>query len=208
MANHWASENLQVIRTLMERAALYRRAQAPLMLTTGALGLGGGMTGLLAPVSNPRSFSLYWMVISVVALLASLLLVRRQAWQAGEPFWSPPMRRVTQALGPAFFTGLIAGCVWATYGNRIPVPTAGLAGIWMMCYGCGLHAAGFFMTRGIRLFGWILLVCGGVVLLALPLGDLLASAAAAHLLMAGVFGLLHLAYGIYLYFTEKTRKPL
>ncbi len=39
---------------------------------------------------------------ALAALTASLLLVRRQALKAAEPFWSPPTRRVSQAVLPAF----------------------------------------------------------------------------------------------------------
>ena len=48
MQTDWAGENLQVIRTLMERASLYRRALAPIMLTLGALGLGDGDASIVA----------------------------------------------------------------------------------------------------------------------------------------------------------------
>src|SRR5436189_1798 len=39
MESNWATEHLQVIRTLMERAEIYRRALAPVMLLTGTAGL-------------------------------------------------------------------------------------------------------------------------------------------------------------------------
>ena len=42
MKPKWAEENLQTIRTLMERSAVYRRALAPIMLFAGALGVIGG----------------------------------------------------------------------------------------------------------------------------------------------------------------------
>jgi len=38
MDTNWAAENLQVIRTLMERSTLYRRALAPVMLVSGLIG--------------------------------------------------------------------------------------------------------------------------------------------------------------------------
>ena len=39
VATDWAAENLQVIRTLMERSSIYRRALAPLMVVAGLGGL-------------------------------------------------------------------------------------------------------------------------------------------------------------------------
>ena len=43
METNWAAEHLQVIRTLMERSALYRRALAPVMLVSGVLGTGAAV---------------------------------------------------------------------------------------------------------------------------------------------------------------------
>ena len=57
MESNWAAEHLQVIRTLMERSAIYRRALAPIMLGTGVLVLGASETAnasadLFAPVDR------------------------------------------------------------------------------------------------------------------------------------------------------------
>ncbi len=45
MEPKWAEENLQTIRTLMERSAVYRRALAPIMLFAGLLGVTAAATG-------------------------------------------------------------------------------------------------------------------------------------------------------------------
>src|SRR6266446_9747026 len=41
MESNWAAEHLQVIRTLMERSAVYRRALAPIMIFNGIVGVAG-----------------------------------------------------------------------------------------------------------------------------------------------------------------------
>src|SRR5678815_1227599 len=105
METNWASEHLQVIRTLMERSAVYRRALAPVMILNGVLGAAGAITGLAAEVASPRAFILYWVCVAAVALAGSFFLVRRQALKASEAFWSPPTRRVTQAMLPALAAG-------------------------------------------------------------------------------------------------------
>jgi hypothetical protein len=112
MDNNWAAENLQVIRTLMERSALYRRALAPIMLYTGLLGTGGGALGFILGITEPAGFVLLWAAVGLAALAGSFLLVRRQAMHESEPFWSPPTRHVSQALNPpvasrARLTGLL-----------------------------------------------------------------------------------------------------
>ena len=62
------------------------------------------------------------------------------------------------------------------------------------------------MPRGIRWFGWLFLLAGfglfAGMMFFLP-SDWLPIFGSVHILMAAIFGGLHLAYGIYLYFTEK-----
>src|SRR5260370_19012209 len=102
MESNWAAEHLQVIRTLMERSAVYRRALAPIMTFNGAIGSIAAGLGILLKLDSPRDFILYWAGVSVLALAGSFLLVRRQALKDAQPFWSPPTRRVTQAFLPPF----------------------------------------------------------------------------------------------------------
>ncbi len=205
MDSNWATEHLQIIRTLMERSAVYRRALAPVMFVTGGIGALAAIVSGFISIETNRAFSLFWMCVGLVASLASFLLVRRQALKDAEPFWSPPTRRVTQAVLPAFLVGVAVGLLFLV--NPPPLPPAAwlLALVWVVSYGCALHAAGFFMQRGIKLFGWIFIVGGCAVFFALQLTPPLQSPEAAHYIMGGFFGGLHLAYGVYLYFTEKGR---
>src|SRR5208337_1910223 len=111
MESNWAAEHLQVIRTLMERSALYRRALAPIMIFNGVVGLVAAALGWVLKVGSPHAFILFWAGVSVVALTGSFLLVRRQAIKEAEPFWSPPTRRVTQAFLPPLVAGLLISAV-------------------------------------------------------------------------------------------------
>ena len=104
MQTDWAGENLQVIRTLMERASLYRRALAPIMLTLGALGLAGGVLGHLLDWNNNARFVGFWFAFAVLALAAAFLLARRQALKAEEPFWSPAGDELFYRFGSRFMS--------------------------------------------------------------------------------------------------------
>jgi hypothetical protein len=195
MQTDWASENLQVIRTLMERGAVYRRALAPLMGAVGLTGLAAAGVGAAAHVRTAGAFAAYWLAVAVIGMAEALALVRRQALKDQEPFWSPPTRRVAQALLPAFFCGVAAGVMVAS------ADSAGvwlLPPVWMALYGCALHAAGFFMPRGFKLFGWGFIVAACLWWWAAP-----HSLPAAHWAMGVFFGGAHAAYSVYLYFTEK-----
>ena len=74
----------------------------------------------------------------------------------------------------------------------------------MLFRSCAFHAAGFFMPRGMKIFGWAFVI-GGSGLFALGIPDWIGSTQYAHGIMGCFFGVLHLAYGIYLYFTEQRK---
>jgi hypothetical protein len=219
MDNKWATDNLQTIRTLMERTALYRRALAPIMSFAGVVGILAAIAGVLLPIQTEPAFISYWLGVAIVGLVGAFVLVRRQALKSSERFWSPPTRRVATALLPCLTTGLLLAIWFFAVCSKPPVgdPPAGmtedrqmiicLVAMWAILYGCALHAAGFYTLRGIRLLGWLFVAGGFVILFGMLLGHQqdfpVGSWQAAHWIMGGLFGLLQLAYGIYLYFTEQ-----
>jgi hypothetical protein len=208
MESNWAAEHLQTIRTLMERSAVYRRALAPVMIYNGAVGTLAAILGWQLKIEDPRRFIIFWACVGLLALAGSFFLVRRQALKESEPFWSPPTRRVTQAFLPPLVTGLIISMVLLL--TRLPESSGALTGMlwlplsWVVLYGCAFHAAGFFMPRGMKLFGWALIL-GGCALFAIGVPERIRPQDYAHGIMGFFFGVLHLAYGIYLYFTEPRR---
>jgi hypothetical protein len=205
MDSNWASEHLQTIRTLMERSAIYRRALAPLMLSAGIIGIAAATVPCFVPIHSNRGFALYWMSVALVAALTAFLLVRRQALREEEPVWSPPTKRVTEALEPPFVAGTAVGILLVAFDYHLGTGAWYAAAAWVILYGCALSAAGFFTPRGLKLFGRTFVYAGAALLLLapIPLGD---QQAHAHYIMGIFFGVLHLAYGIYLYFTERRRR--
>ncbi|MGD0537997.1 MAG: hypothetical protein ABSC03_10175 [Verrucomicrobiota bacterium] len=198
MEPNWAADNLQVIRTLMERTALYRRALAPVMLLAGTIGVVGAAGGLAWHLDTLRAFVGYWLAVSLVPGLGAFLIVRRQALRAGEPLWSPPAGRVVRAVAPALVAGLGLGL--AAMCRPVVSVTTTLPALWALCYGAALHAAGFFTPRGLGWFGWLLLLAGlGLLFWRVPDRE---QWRMAHLAMGAVFGILHLLYGAYLFATE------
>ena len=201
MEPKWAEENLQTIRTLMERSAVYRRALAPIMLYAGALGVIAAATGLIFHLDAMRAFCSLWLGTAALAIGGAFLIARRQALKDKESVWSPPTRRVAQALAPALTSGAIISVLFIVGANDESF-TALLAFFWILFYGCAIHSAGFFMPRGIRLFGWMIIagISSFFAVLVLAHASLNLNA---HWLMGFFFGVLHLAYGAYLYLTEK-----
>src|SRR5262245_6025149 len=102
-----AEQNLQLIRTLMERSTLYRRALAPMMLWAGSVAVAASLVGWQREISGAREFVWFWMGTCGVAMLGALWLARRQALRDKEAFWSSPTRRVAQAFLPAMVAGAV-----------------------------------------------------------------------------------------------------
>jgi hypothetical protein len=206
MEPNLAAENLQVIRTLMERSAVYRRALAPIMLFAGALGMAAAAAGLLWHLDSTRAFGALWLGTAVIVVAGAFIIARRQALKDGENVWSPPTRRVAQALLPPLTAGMCVSsvAVYVMKGDAGGGFNLLLTLVWLLFYGCALHAAGFFMPRGMKWFGWIYigLACAILCFIAVvqPSGEL-----NAHWLMGFFFGVLHLAYGAYLYLTEQRK---
>jgi hypothetical protein len=151
--------------------------------------------------------------IAVLAIALAFVTVRRQALKASEPVWSPPARRVSLAFLPALLAGFLltlAACqimARSRLTESMTLYASGLAAfvwlpaLWIVLYGCAFHAAGFFLPRGMKLFGFLLLL-GGCGLLWVDFSRP-PTFLTGHLIMGVFFGGLHLAYGVYLYFTEE-----
>src|ERR1019366_43567 len=111
METNQAAEHLQVIRTLMERSALYRRALAPIMIYCGVVGAVAGLIGWALKINSDCGFIFFWSGVALLALTGAFLLVRRQAFKDAEPLWSPPTKRVAHALTPPLCVGCFINLV-------------------------------------------------------------------------------------------------
>ena len=207
MDTNRATEHLQVIRTLMERSALYRRALAPISLLVGVLGIVAAAVGWMLVIEAERAFIGYWLAVSTVCIIGAYLIARQQAIKDAEPFWSSPTKRVTSALAPPLLVGLLAGLLTLAHPLWFFLQPWVLPALWMILYGCALHSAGFFMTRGIKLVGWLFVLCGCAWMTSrcFAEGDL--EVRTMHIVMGVAFGGVHLAYGLYLRLTEKGSSP-
>jgi len=175
----------------------------------GATGIAAGAFALSHHFDSSQVFVEYWATVAVVCVAEAFLLIRRQAMKDSEPIWSPPTRRVAQAVTPAFLAALIAGVLFC----RVRLPESGvvmlLVGVWMVLYGVAMHAAGFFMPRGVRVFGWGYALAGLAYLLYWFFNGPFwftqweLSLRNCNLAMGVFFGGGHAAYGLYLYVTEK-----
>jgi hypothetical protein len=207
MNANWAEENLNTIRTLMERTSLYRRALAPISVVAGSLGIIAAGLAQVVGWTGKDYFAGYWMSVAAITGGVILLLMYRQAIKAGEKFWSPPTRRVAQAMLPLLVAGLILGILELGDLPGANPDSIRLAALWMILYGGALHSAGFFMRRGLKLLGWVYLILGSLCLFFQESGQIQwLNESRAHLVMGYAFGVNNLAYGLYLRLTSEPRE--
>lgn len=191
-----AEENLRVIRSLMEKATIYRAISAPAALLGGLLAVavaaaawwlaGLSVTGARIP------FLVTWLAVLAVTSGANLWLLWRGAVRRGEPFASQGMRLALRAMMPALLAGGVCTLI-ATDGGW-PL----IASLWTLLYGVSLLAASHFAPESLCWLGRVFFLSGSLLLVA---GTCAADSwrgtdqtLIAHLVMGATFGLFHLIY--------------
>ena len=193
-----AEEHLRVIRSLMEKATIYRAISAPTALVGGLLSVAVAAVGawwhgqLFFDISN-HEFRFFWPWIAVLAVttFSNAWFLYRDARRRGEVFLSPGMRLAARCMAPSFLSAGVLAFLSRSTGDGFVVF------IWMLFYGLGLLSTLSFAPSSIAVLGWTFLA-GAFALIAFPSlpgsGPLSLEIRNAHLLMGSTFGLFHLIY--------------
>lgn len=182
-----AEEHLRVIRSLMEKATIYRAVSAPTALAGGvaAVIVASPPMQHLFDGSHPiTSFHLRWLLALCVTLAINGLLIYREAQRRGDPLVSPGMRAAFRALLPPMLSGAIFFCA---YGPEL-VPA-----LLAIFYGLALLATAHFAPRSILWLGWSFLIAGLGVFSLSSLGRLDANLSPDWIMVA-TFGGFHFIY--------------
>jgi hypothetical protein len=194
-----AEEDLRVIRTLMERAAIYRAIFARTAFLGGALSILSALfiwqsERFLGRVIRPREFAIVWIDVLVLTVIATAVFVWREAKSGGRPFISSGMKLALRAivpnlLLPAIFT------VWFLQTGFLGAVELELVVIWVVFYGLALLSTALFAPRPLAILGWVFLLSGvGVAVIANGLEGLTEDAP--NLVMGITFGLYHIIYAL------------
>lgn len=192
-----ASENLELIRTLMERTTQYQLLTARAGLAAGTLA-GVGALVFVGPglnAADPWQFGTVWGLVFLGSLVATCLGTVSRSRERGERVWSRQARAVLWALAPSLFAALVLSIFFFARGEHLCLP-----GIWMLCYGQGALATAAYAPAPIRYLGVAALAMGA---LTLSLG-----AAWAVPMMGIIFGLGHMGLGIALLVAERRQCSL
>src|SRR6185503_13091517 len=103
IARSEAEDHLRVIRSLMEKATIYRALSAPAALVGGVLSITASIFLMwYARHDGPNNitsmlFTIVWGAVFFLTAGISLILIRRDAQRRGEPFISIGFRSATRA---------------------------------------------------------------------------------------------------------------
>jgi len=195
-----AEADLRVIRSLMERATVYRAISAPAALVAGFLSIFAAVaiylndeTSINRPVQG-RAFAAIWLIVLILAVAANAFFIWREAKKGGRPFISSGMKLSLRAIAPNLLIPT-AVTLWFLVEGYKGATELELVITWIVFYGLALLSTGLFAPRSLVCLGWAFLLTA----LALPalknaLGELPANLP--NIAMGVTFGLYHLIYAV------------
>lgn len=198
-----ATEELRKIRSMMERATVYRAL-------TGETALVGGAVALLCAWVSERFIGMKWAYVWIAGCAITLLFHWFQLWRIARAkengkMLSSSLKIAIECALPALMAGGFMGAL-AARGAQIG-HTELAACFWITNYGVALLAIREFVPRSMVWLGWSFVIFG-IIALALryitPMPPAFVMKLNGSRLMALSFGGLHLLYGA-LIVTTKNR---
>lgn len=205
-----AAEHLHIIRSLMERATVYRAISAPTALIGGLAALvvsiwslhRAGVIGSGDRIGafTTRDFIWPWLIALLLTASTNTFFVWREAQRNSRAFLSPGLRLALRSLLPSIFVAAAITFVGWRNPSDLEGPTI-LGLTWIGCYGLALLATMTFAPRSLVVLGggfvftavfWLLVLSSPV----LPQFEELHGYVGANFAMGVTFGLFHLIYAI------------
>jgi hypothetical protein len=195
-----AEADLRVIRSLMERATVYRAISAPAALVAGFLSIFAAAAIYLnnqASTNRPvhgRAFAVIWLIVLIFAVATNAFFIWREAKKDGRPFISSGMKLSLRAIAPNLLIPA-AVTVWFLAAGYKGATELELVTAWIVFYGLALLSTGLFAPRSLVCLGWaFLLTALAIPALRNAVGDLPANLPTIS--MGLTFGLYHLIYAV------------
>lgn len=187
-----AESTLKTIRSLMERATIYRAISAHSALLAGVLSLIVAIWGAFFHFANGQgtelNFVLVWVIVCAFVSVVNAIVLHKQAWLRGDPFVSPGMRLALRGIVPPILAGLAVTLMTP------PIPM--LVSLWMLFYGLALLSTQEFAPASIQLLGRAFVAAGVLTGLLWSLCGFQSPGLVFSSVAMGLsFGVLHLVYG-------------
>ena len=169
-----ATEELKVIRQLMERPIRYSTMSGLSGILAGCAALAGleadrFFWNRYDAVTSMWINMCVWAGVFLLALGGVLIMTRIRERRRNMPFWSPVKKRILLTILPPFVAGvgLTMAIMYRWYSGIGPNQWGLIPAIWMLFYGVALWQLGEFSPAEVRFLGvaFILagLVTGGVL---------------------------------------------
>lgn len=197
-----AEEDLHVIRSLMERATIYRAISAPTALVGGLLSIlaaaaiywNNEVNSLFGRAIRGRDFVKIWIAVLIVALIANSFFIWREARRNGRPFISSGMKLALSAIVPCLLIPA-AFTAWFFSTGYLGAAELELVIVWVVSYGLALLSTALFAPRSLAMLGWAFLLSGLAVPALTNLVDYF-SIDLPLVAMGVTFGVYHLIYAV------------
>ena len=178
-----AADHLRYIRETMESAAEF----------TAVPGWGGvamGATALAAAFlawrqASPRAWLAVWLAEVFVAVAIAAPAAATKARRANSSLFTGPGRKFVLSFAPPIIVGGLLTLAFFQFGV-----VAALPGVWLLLYGTAIVTGGAFSVRAVPIMGLCLMILGAAALFS--------PAAWGNLFMAAGFGLVHIAFGVWI----------
>jgi len=201
-----AAEQLREIRSMMERATIFRALSGETALIGGAAALGAAW---LSEGSRGWQWAWWWLGGLALVIGFNVFQILRVGQVEGRPFWSRGLRTALRGALPSIVAGGFLGLLYVrSYQGGAELLAAC---IWILHYGLALLAIREFAPKSMVWLGWAFVVLGvGSLAGAGGVVDVLAEwirSVSGSQLMAMAFGGFHLIYGA-LIVTTRNRDEL
>jgi hypothetical protein len=162
-----AEEDLRIIRSLMERATVYRAISAPTALLAAVLTIAAAgviywnneVNSIFQHVIRDRQFAEIWIVVLILTLAANTFFIWREARKTGRPFVSPGMKLALRGIMPCLLIPA-AFTAWFLSTGYLGGVELDLVVVWIISYGLALLSTTLFAPRSLTLLGWAFLMSG------------------------------------------------
>jgi hypothetical protein len=178
-----AADHLRYIRETMESAAEFTAVPGWGGVAMGATALAAAFLASLQ--DSPRAWLAVWLAEVFVALAIAAPAAATKARRANSALFSGPGRKFALSFAPPIIVGGLLTLGLFKFGAVTLLP-----GVWLLLYGTAIVTGGAFSVRAVPIMGMCLMALGGAALFA--------PASWGNLFMAAGFGLVQIAFGVWI----------
>src|SRR5271169_1384858 len=178
-----AADHLRYIRETMESAAEFTALPGWGGVTMGMTALAAALLG--ARQATPRAWVAIWLAEAFVAVAIAGPAAATKARRANSSLFSGPGRKFALSFAPPIVVGGLL-----TYALFHAGVIAVLPGVWLLLYGTAIVTGGAFSVRVVPIMGLCLMALGAAALFA--------PTSWGNLFMAAGFGLVQIAFGLWI----------